>query len=45
MILKKGYSSEQLRTCIAEYESLGVLQSDELAGKIHIESDQNHAHE
>ena len=29
MILKKGYSSQQLRNCLEEYETLGVLSSDD----------------
>ena len=34
MILKKGYSNQQLRACIDEYESLGVLTCDENSTKI-----------
>jgi len=29
MILKKGYSSQQLRNCIEEYQTLGVLSCDD----------------
>eukprot|EP00605_Chrysophyceae_sp_TOSAG23-4_P001942 GSChrysophyteH1.ASY1.ANO1.2152.1 assembled CDS len=34
MILKKGFSNQQLRTCIEEYASLGVLTCDENFSKI-----------
>jgi DNA replication licensing factor MCM7 len=34
MILKKGFSNQQLRNCLEEYESLGVLSFDEQASKI-----------
>eukprot|EP00606_Chrysophyceae_sp_TOSAG23-5_P000291 GSChrysophyteH2.ASY1.ANO1.1034.1 assembled CDS len=34
MILKKGYTNQQLRACIDEYESLGVLTCDENSTKI-----------
>ena len=29
MVLKKGYSSQQLRNCIEEYQTLGVLSTNE----------------
>jgi DNA replication licensing factor MCM7 len=29
MVVKKGFSSQQLRNCINEYQSLGVLSTDE----------------
>ena len=38
MVLKKGFTSQQLQACLAEYQNLGVLSMDMTQSKITMDS-------